>query len=50
MEYLKQAEKEFDKLAILIPQFDDLCKKNKLPAGVILGGVTGLIVLLLTIL
>ena len=49
MEYLKQAEKEFDKLAVMIPQFDEQCKKNKLPAGAILSGATGFFVLLLLI-
>ena len=34
----------------MIPQFDELCKKNKLPAGAILGGVISFVVLLLTIL
>ena len=49
MEYLKQAEKEFDKVAVLIPKFDEICKKNKLPAGAILGGSVSFIVLLASI-
>ena len=33
----------------MIPQFDELCKKNKLPAGAILGGVISFTVLLISI-